>query len=107
MFGSSAVFVITLSVRTWCILKRYYFQPSFPVSGPVMHDCTNHPRDSKSSSLCVTPVLSAKDPVHRPSTLLQPLEFCSAHCLDSVPFALKTMFSNSLRWWRRGQGHVC
>ena len=78
-------------------IKEVLFQPSFRVSGPVMHDCTDHPRDSESSSLCVTPVLSAKDPVHRPSTLLQPLEFCSAHCLDSVPFALKTMFSNFLR----------
>ena len=43
MFGSSAVFVITLLVHT----KEVLFQPSFRVSGPVMHDCTDHPRDSE------------------------------------------------------------
>ena len=42
-------------------IKEVLFQPSFRVSGPVMHDCTDHPRDSESSSLCVIPVLSDSD----------------------------------------------
>ena len=33
-------------------IKEVLFQTSFCVSGPVMHDCTDHPRDSELSSLC-------------------------------------------------------